>query len=69
MIDTYEMRKRGRKGIKMPGKITMINMLWMVMITGMLTATVALYDNKKVDTSKVYGPFASARSVSVLGQY
>jgi hypothetical protein len=69
MIDTYEMRKRGRKGIKMPGKITMINMLWMVMITGMLTATVALYDNQKVDTSKLYGPFASARSVGVLGQY
>lgn len=69
MIDTYEMRKRGRKGTKMPGKITMINMLWMVMVTGMLTATIALYDNQKVDTSKVYGPFASARSVSVLGQY
>ncbi|MBB3312107.1 hypothetical protein FHT78_003883 [Rhizobium sp. BK196] len=69
MIDTYEKRQRGRKGIKMPGKITMINMLWMVMITGMLTATIALYDNQKVDASKVYGPFASARTVSVLGQY
>lgn len=69
MIDTYEMRQRGTKGNKMPGKITMINMLWMVMVTGMLTATVALYDNQKVDTSKVYGPFASARAASVLGQY
>jgi len=55
--------------MNMPGKITMINMLWMAMITGMLTATVALYDNQKIDTSKVYGPYASARSVSVLGQY
>ena len=69
MIDTYEMRKRGRKGMNMPGKITMINVLWMAMITGMLTATVALYDNQKIDASKVYGPYASARSVSVLGQY
>jgi len=55
--------------MKMPGKITMINVLWMVMVTGMLTATVALYDNQKIDASKVYGPYASARSVSVLGQY
>ncbi|WP_176439380.1 hypothetical protein [Rhizobium esperanzae] len=51
----------------MPGKITMINVLWMVMVTGMLTATVALYD-QKVDTSKVYGPYASART-AVLGQH
>lgn len=51
----------------MPGKITMINVLWMAMITGMLTATVALYD-QKVDTSKVYGPYASARA-AVTGQY
>ena len=51
----------------MPGKITMINVVWMAMITGMLTATVALYD-QKVDTSEVYGPSASART-AVLGQY
>jgi hypothetical protein len=39
----------------MPNKITMINAVWMVMMTGMLAATVALYD-QKVDASKVYGP-------------
>jgi hypothetical protein len=51
----------------MPGKITMINVVWMAMVTGMLTATIALYD-QKVDTSKVYGPYASARA-AVVGQY
>ena len=61
------MRSARQEGLKMPGKITMINVLWMVMVTGMLTATVALYD-QKVDTSKVYGPYASART-AVLGQY
>ncbi|MBB3966584.1 hypothetical protein ACIQUB_27460 [Rhizobium sp. NPDC090275] len=51
----------------MPNKITMINAVWMVMMTGMLAATVALYD-QKVETSKVYGPYASART-SVVSQY
>ncbi|MGO7205667.1 hypothetical protein ACCT30_31575 [Rhizobium ruizarguesonis] len=51
----------------MPGKITMINVLWMVMVTGMLTATLALY-YQMVDTSKVFVPFGSART-AVLGQY
>jgi hypothetical protein len=44
----------------MPDKITMINVVWMTVVTGMLAATIALYD-QKVDQSKVYGPFASAR--------
>ncbi len=52
----------------MPDKITMINVLWMAMITGMLTATVALYD-QKTDNSKVYGPYASARAAIVNSQY
>jgi hypothetical protein len=69
LFDTYEKRQRGRKEIKMPDKISMINMLWMAMITGLLTATIALYDNQKVDASKVYGPFASAHTASVLSQY
>ncbi|WP_200950873.1 hypothetical protein [Rhizobium sp. Root1220] len=51
----------------MPNKITMINAVWMVMMTGMLAATIALYD-QKIDTSKVYGPYASAR-VAVSSQY
>jgi hypothetical protein len=51
----------------MPGTITMINVLWMAMITGMLTATVALYD-QKADASKVYGPYATARA-TVVSQY
>ena len=51
----------------MPNKITMINAVWMVMMTGMLAATIALYDHK-VDASKVYGPYASARA-AVMSQY
>ncbi|MBB4277301.1 MULTISPECIES: hypothetical protein [Rhizobium] len=51
----------------MPDKITIINVFWMAMITGMLTATVALYD-QKTDTSKVYGPYASART-AIISQY
>ena len=51
----------------MPDKITVINVFWMAMITGMLTATVALYD-QKTDTSKVYGPYASARA-PIVSQY
>lgn len=51
----------------MPNKITMINAVWMVMMTGMLAVTVALYDHK-VDASKVYGPYASARA-AVMSQY
>ena len=45
----------------MPDKVTMINVVWMTLISAMLAATVALYDQKP-DQSKVYGPFASARS-------
>jgi hypothetical protein len=48
-------------------KINLINVVWMTMVTGMLAATIALYD-QKVDQSKVYGPFASARSF-VTSQY
>ncbi|TCL73963.1 hypothetical protein EV286_103497 [Rhizobium sp. BK251] len=51
----------------MPDKISIINVIWMAMITGMLTATVALYD-RQADHSKVYGPFASARQV-IASQY
>ncbi|MET3854770.1 MULTISPECIES: hypothetical protein [unclassified Rhizobium] len=51
----------------MPDKITVINVFWMAMITGMLTATVALYDQKP-DTSKVYGPYAAART-AIVSQY
>lgn len=49
-------------------KMNMINIVWMTMVTGMLAATIALYDNQKVDQSKVYGPFASARTY-VTAQY
>ena len=48
-------------------KVTMINVVWMAVITGMLTATVALYD-QKVEASKVYGPYASARA-AIVSQY
>jgi hypothetical protein len=51
----------------MPDKITLINLVWMTMISGMLAATITLYD-QKVDQSKVYGPFASARPF-VTSQY
>jgi len=51
----------------MPDKITVINVFWMAMITGMLTATVALYDQKN-DASKVYGPYAAARA-AIVSQY
>lgn len=51
----------------MPNKVTMINAVWMVMITGMLAATIALYD-QKVDASKVYGPYASAHA-AITSQY
>jgi hypothetical protein len=54
--------------MSMPGKITLINAVWMTMITGMLAATIALYDQKP-DYSKVYGPFASARPFVVSSQY
>ena len=58
---------RGFKEKNMPDKITVINVFWMAMITGMLTATVALYDQKP-DTSKVYGPYAAART-AIVSQY
>jgi hypothetical protein len=58
---------RGTKEKKMPDKITVINVFWMAMITGMLTATVALYDQKN-DASKVYGPYAAARA-AIVSQY
>lgn len=51
----------------MPDKITVINVFWMAMVTGMLTATIALYDQKN-DTSKVFGPYASARA-PIVSQY
>lgn len=51
----------------MPDKITMINVVWMAMITGMLTATITLYNKEPKDTN-VYGPYASAKSV-IAGQY
>ncbi|MGO4565695.1 hypothetical protein AB4Z52_11645 [Rhizobium sp. 2YAF20] len=51
----------------MSNKVTMINIVWMMMISGMLAATFALYD-QKVDPAKVYGPFASARPF-VASQY
>jgi hypothetical protein len=47
----------------MPDKVTMINVVWMTMISAMLVATVALYDHKP-DQAKVYGPYASARSLA-----
>ncbi len=52
----------------MPDKITVINVVWMAMISGMLAATVALYDQKP-DQSKIYGPFASARPLVASSQY
>ncbi|QND47173.1 hypothetical protein HB780_15735 [Rhizobium lusitanum] len=52
----------------MPDKITLINAVWMTMISGMLAATIALYDHKP-DQSKIYGPFASARSFTASSQY
>jgi hypothetical protein len=61
---------RSTREEKMPDKITIINVFWMAMITGMLTATIALYD-QKTDTSKVYGPYgpyASART-AMISQY
>jgi hypothetical protein len=54
--------------MSMPDKITMINVVWMMMISGMLAATVALYDQKP-DQSKIYGPLASARSFVATTQY
>ncbi len=51
----------------MPDKITLINIVWMTMVSGMLAATITLYDQKS-DQSKVYGPFASARPF-VTSQY
>jgi hypothetical protein len=51
----------------MLNKVTMINAVWMVIMTGMIAATVTLYD-QKVDASKVYGPYASART-AVMSQY
>lgn len=58
---------RGTREEKMPDKITIINVFWMAMITGMLTATIALYD-QQTDTSKVYGPYASTRT-AMISQY
>jgi hypothetical protein len=52
----------------MPDKITLINVVWMAMISGMLVATVALYDQKP-DQSKIYGPLASARPFITSSQY
>ncbi|WP_167332654.1 hypothetical protein [Rhizobium freirei] len=52
----------------MSHKITLINAVWMTMITGMLAATIALYDQKP-DQSKIYGPFASARNFVTVSQY
>ena len=51
----------------MSNKVTMINIVWITMISGMLAATIALYD-QKMDHAKVYGPFASARPF-VTSQY
>jgi hypothetical protein len=51
----------------MSNKVTMINLVWITMISGMLAATIALYD-QKIDHAKVYGPFASARPF-VASQY
>lgn len=44
-------------------KITMINLVWMAMITTMLTATVALYENNFDKTSSSTSP-TSARYAS-----
>jgi hypothetical protein len=44
-------------------KITMINLVWMAMITTMLTATVALYENNFDKTSSSISPI-SARFAS-----
>lgn len=45
----------------MPDKVILINVVWMTLITGMLTFTVALY-GQKPDQTNVYGPYASAHS-------
>jgi hypothetical protein len=51
----------------MPDKVTMINIVWMTLISSMLAATVALYDHKP-NQAKVYGPYASVRPL-VTSQY
>jgi hypothetical protein len=51
----------------MPDKVTIINVFWMAIVTGMLTATIALY-GQQTDTSKAYGPYASTRT-AMISQY
>lgn len=67
-VRTLNLHIAVRRKQSMPDKITLINVVWMTMISGMLAATIALYDQKP-DQSKIYGPFASARSFTASSQY
>lgn len=59
MIGNIKMRIVNRNKV-MLDKVSMINLVWMTMVSGMLVATIALYD-QKVDQQQVYGPYASAQ--------
>ncbi|WP_337266722.1 hypothetical protein [Oryzifoliimicrobium ureilyticus] len=48
-------------------KISLINAVWMTVIAGMLTATVALYE-QKTDAAKVYNTYNTARA-SIVSEY
>ena len=48
-------------------KVILINVVWMMMVTGMVGFSIALYDQKP-DQAEGYGPYASAHSY-VASQY
>lgn len=49
-----------------PNAITVINFVWMTVVTGMLTATAVLYDS---NTNKADGLMASKPSVTAARYY
>ena len=51
----------------MLNKVILINVVWMMMVTGMISFSIALY-NQKPDQVEAYGPYASAHAY-VASQY
>lgn len=56
---------KGKKN--MLNKVLVINVVWMMMVTGMVGFSIALYGQKS-DQIDTYGPYASAHSY-VASQY
>jgi hypothetical protein len=59
-----EMQMSLKGNLSTPNAITLINFVWMTVVTGMLTATAVLYDNTRAD-----GLTASKASITAARYY